>query len=327
MSLLKAYVMAISKWIELVLSYLSPTATFAYPRYQCAGFELNGLIYVAAGLDSVGNRLTSVQAYDPTTGTWTAKADLPIATYGGGSAVVSGKAYYMGGLNSPDGTSSRIYEYDPVANSWTTKATMLTPVANIQNQAFAIGASLYVPSGVASTSTYLATQAYTPGSNTWSTKASVPYGNGYYLRDAATAVYRGIGYFICGLDYNSSVLNAMYAYDPVANSWSTKATALAGDYKLGAVVPDSAMDRILTLGGPSSQHVYEYSALQNRWIDKGASTTRQEYAVAVKDHICYEIGGYWGPGGATYHNTAYRYQASPDSSYTALRDLILTGGY
>jgi len=61
----------------------------------------DGLIYVIGGYDSASEStgLTSVQAYNPTTNTWSTKASLPNATRGATATVgLDGKIYVFGGL-------------------------------------------------------------------------------------------------------------------------------------------------------------------------------------------------------------------------------------
>jgi len=64
---------------------------------------VSGKVYVAGGYDGT-NRLQDCDEYDPSTNTWTSKADMPTPGRSGpAAAAVSGKVYVVGGY---DGTNN-----------------------------------------------------------------------------------------------------------------------------------------------------------------------------------------------------------------------------
>ena len=70
-----------------------------------------------------------LQAYDPSTDTWSAKAPMPTARRALAVAVVNGKLYAIGG-NTDELTHqlvATVEVYDPATDSWSTKAPMPTP--------------------------------------------------------------------------------------------------------------------------------------------------------------------------------------------------------
>src|SRR2546426_9123415 len=68
--------------------------------------------------------LGTVEAYDPTTNTWTTKAPMPTPRHGLGTSVVNGVIYAMGG--SAGYLLGTVEAYDPATNTWSTKASMPT---------------------------------------------------------------------------------------------------------------------------------------------------------------------------------------------------------
>jgi len=74
-----------------------------------------------------GSGISTVEAYDPATDTWTQKADMPTARGYLSTSVVNGKIYAIGGTPGSWGEMlSTVEEYDPVTDTWTTKDDMPT---------------------------------------------------------------------------------------------------------------------------------------------------------------------------------------------------------
>jgi hypothetical protein len=71
--------------------------------------------------------VSSVEAYDPTTGTWITQAALPTPTDDMGAARGGdGKIYMIGGRSPTNGYLTTVDAYDPTTNTWTTVAPMPT---------------------------------------------------------------------------------------------------------------------------------------------------------------------------------------------------------
>lgn len=91
-------------------------------RNFAVGAALNGKGYVGLGCD-VGQTLnrTSFWEYDPTTDSWTAKANFPTNfTVDAGSFVIDSLLYIIGGVNlSPVSLSNQFYQYDVTSDTWT----------------------------------------------------------------------------------------------------------------------------------------------------------------------------------------------------------------
>ena len=122
---------------------------------------VNGIVYVLGG-DS-----PSVDAYNPSTNTWTSRAPIPTARSGMAVAGVNGLLYTVGGT-SGGSTSAVVEVYDPSTNAWTTKAPFPSAAAG----AAAVNGTIYVVATTGSSSRAL--YAYDAAANTWSIKAAPP---------------------------------------------------------------------------------------------------------------------------------------------------------
>ncbi len=102
------------------------TAKSGFPdffgRNMSVAVSLNGKGYVGLGcnVDQTVN-LKTFWEYDPSSDTWTAKADFPTDfTVDAGAVVYNNEMYVVGGVNlNPVSLSNQVYKYDPVLDTWT----------------------------------------------------------------------------------------------------------------------------------------------------------------------------------------------------------------
>jgi N-acetylneuraminic acid mutarotase/glucose/arabinose dehydrogenase len=95
---------------------------------------LNGKLYVFGGRTrnadgtTVNGTLNTVEMFDPSTGTWTARAPMPTGRRTMVVGTLNGRAQVMGGEAAPNGSAfGQNEEYDPVADAWTALRSMPTP--------------------------------------------------------------------------------------------------------------------------------------------------------------------------------------------------------
>jgi N-acetylneuraminic acid mutarotase len=217
--------------VEVYNPNLDPwTAAAPLPRVTFLSRDLNigpsaaaatdpdGTIYsLLGGADTAGSATTVVQAYDPKTNTWMARAPLPAPlgfTPGGSYAAVAGrdgKIYVVGGDKG-----DHVQRYDPGLNRWITRAAVpiqlfaLQVAAGLDGKIYAIGYP--IPSRPT-------VEVYDPASNTWAGGAPLPTG-GY--RPLAAATGRDGKIYVFGRQTVPNYARTIEVYDPHANSWTTK---------------------------------------------------------------------------------------------------------
>ena len=84
---------------------------------------LDGKLYAVGGYDGLGESLSSVERYDPTSNTWEAVAPMTTARGSHAVAVLDGKLYAVGGRGL-DGRLSSVERYDPAVGAWEAVASM-----------------------------------------------------------------------------------------------------------------------------------------------------------------------------------------------------------
>ena len=97
---------------------------------------INGTLYAVEGVDSTHNVVSTNEAYDPKTDTWTERSPMPTARHHLASLVVDGKLYAIGGRLLGNGIPRPVNEalsnfndneaYDPKQDSWTILSPMPT---------------------------------------------------------------------------------------------------------------------------------------------------------------------------------------------------------
>ena len=169
----RAFDPATSTWASLTPM---PTARGA-PGFA----SLNGLLYAIGGRDGTtigtGNILTSNEAYDPVTDTWTVLAPLPIAVSDNYATVAINNKIYVfggstgGGLAGPATNVGQIY--DPITDTWRNGAPM--PTARKAHMAAEICGKVAVFGGVVAGSVNTdVTEIYDPVTNTWTAGPALP---------------------------------------------------------------------------------------------------------------------------------------------------------
>ena len=86
-----------------------------------AAAAIDGKLYVMGGYN--GQRLSSVELYDPATNAWEAVAPMSTARIASAAAVSDGKLYVMGGYDG-QGRLSSVEQYDPAKDEWVAMASM-----------------------------------------------------------------------------------------------------------------------------------------------------------------------------------------------------------
>jgi N-acetylneuraminic acid mutarotase len=175
---------------------------------------INGILYAVGGNAPVGvggvHVLSTVEAYDPATNTWSTKAPMPTPRDGLAVAVVNGILYAIGGDVSVFGAAlNKVEAYDPVTNTWTTKTPL--PIARAWISAGVLANKIYIAGGRTGGNSgpqVSLVQVYDPVTNAWTNAPpmlSARWGMGVAAAN--------------GMLYTVGNYTRAEAFNPATNSW------------------------------------------------------------------------------------------------------------
>src|SRR3989449_1194406 len=204
-------------------------ASIPTPRTGLAVGVVNGILYAVGGsithfgVGGYTEFLSTVEAYNPSTNSWTTKAPLPTPRGELTVGVVDGIPYALGGHRSQtEPTLDTMDAYDPVRNVWTAKAPMPTPrgghaVGVAKGTLFTVGGW-----GVKTGPTGLV-EAYDPITNKWTAKASMPTPRVGLGVGVVNGMLYAVGGSCCNPGHGSRILDTVEVYDPTTDTWTAKA--------------------------------------------------------------------------------------------------------
>src|SRR2546425_13346941 len=130
------------------------------PQEGLAVGVVNGILYavggqiVHAGVGGYVEFLSTVEAYDPSTNSWSSKAPLPTPRGGLTVGVVNGILYALGGFREDSKPFTDTMDaYDPVRNMWTAKGPMAAiprggAVGGVKGGLYVLGGGTRGPNGL-----------------------------------------------------------------------------------------------------------------------------------------------------------------------------------
>jgi N-acetylneuraminic acid mutarotase len=286
-------------------------------RSYHAAAVVNGKIYVLGGGGADNKVVASVQVYDPATGTWAARADMPSPRALFGASAVGGTIYVVGGTVRGLDKLALVEAYDTATDTWTRKADMPTPrnalsTAVVDGKVYAIGgwgfdrpeagleASLKAGGGDFST-----VEVYDPATDTWATRADMPTARSHMTVSAFGGKIYAIGGGTPRLGADL-YLSLMEVYDTATNRWSPAADMTIPRSVMSSSVIDG---RIYVMGGAMGPGRYStqeermrglrtlsvveiYDPTSRRWTKgRDLATARGWFSTSVVDGKVYVIGG------------------------------------
>ena len=215
----------------------------------------NGNVYVLGGGVAVGtggNRYAEVDAYNPSSDSWSHLTDLPAVRSDFGATVgQDGRLYVFSGFDANSNYSTDALAYNPSSGTWSTLAPM--PDARFDFQAITgTDGRIYVIGGLASDfSTPTRVDIYNPATNQWTQGGNMHMGRANF---GAALGADGKIYVFGGNDLggNGSGIITAEVYDPSSGTW-TNLPSLASATANPAVTTGSD-GRIYILGGSQNNH-------------------------------------------------------------------------
>jgi uncharacterized repeat protein (TIGR01451 family) len=214
---------------------------------------------------------TTTAYYDIATNTWTAKSGTIGADLAGSGQLPYNGAYLYGTVFG----TGKVYRYDIAANTW---ASILTPPAGFTTAHGVnalIGNDLYelFYNGTGSNWVRLtgtAENAAVPTTNTYTTRLINPA----VSRSPLQGAYNGTHI------YGNVSTAQLYRYDPVANTWLTRAAAPAA---IGEIVASQTTGMVYALkDGVANPVLYKYNPTTNTWSTlAGITSTATIYYMAI----------------------------------------------
>ena len=192
-----------------------------------------GLVYASGG--SAGSTpTTGLFAYDPSTNTWTEKADLPLRRSAHVLVAAANQLFVVGGVGDRPGVT---LAYDPSTDRWTERAAI--PTLREHLSAAALDDRIYVAGGRWGSAGNLgAFEVYDPAGDTWQTLPPLPS-----RRGGLTASFLDGKLHVLGgeaLD-SGATFPQHEVYDPVTGAWSAEADMPTPRHGLGSAVLDHTL--------------------------------------------------------------------------------------
>jgi N-acetylneuraminic acid mutarotase len=263
------------------------------------GFSIGNYGYAGlGGQDGPQNLSDKLFQFDPSTNSWTRKANFPgKARVAPACFVVGDNAYLVTGSVKNGGTCvTECWQYNSTTNTWTQKANF-PGSARTYAVGFAIDSLGYVGTGANELGDFCKDfYAYHPSTDTWTRIADFP---GIARSCANGFGVGGNGYVCFGQDslFSSAWLkNDMWEYDPLTNSWTQKNSLLGHAYYCASgfaicnnIYVGSGVDSALGW----NHTFWKYNTLSDTWSQEASVpgiTKMQGAAFAIGDTGYYGFG-------------------------------------
>ena len=268
------------------------------PQTYAATATINGKLYVVGGYNY--SVLNTLRVYDPLSGTWdNSKKVMPTARYLARAAAIDGKLYVVGGIDGQNHTLNKLEVYDPVQDTWSSTEKQPMIKSRFSPAIGNINGKLYVAGGGRDNSEntgvpHDSVEMYDPIQNTWvllssTATMSIP------LYDSAYGVIDGKLYVAGGWN-GTYATNEVEVFDPVAQTWTTKAP-------MSTIRQNPAFDvingQLFVAGGwdrPNNVNLASfevYNPASNTWATKiSMSYARTGAAGGGMNGKFYVVGGY-----------------------------------
>lgn len=274
--------------------WISKTSS-SVARYAVASAVYGNKLYVFGGYN--GSYLTTMEYFDPSTNSWTARASAGTATHYHAMAEMGGVIYSIGGQLSGGGPTATTTGYTVATNAWAAKTAM--PVAKTFLTAASTGSAIYAIGGSTTLSEAgsVATN-YMYNGSTWTTKQAMPT-----ARCNIASVYENGKIHVFGGLLTSGAVSTLHeVYNVSANTWSTAAALPIGMNLPNAFHADGKIYVICQDG----LGFYQYDTATDSWVKlENPQTPRYAGAAGYINGYMYLAQGYNNSAGTIATVEAY----------------------
>ncbi|HEX6428706.1 MAG TPA: kelch repeat-containing protein [Niastella sp.] len=244
-------------------------------RSEAVSFTINDTVFVGTGMTS-SKRLEDFWKYSLDKRYWTRIADFKGGQRSQAIAfAVNNKGYVGTGLDKDLNYTKDMWQYSPDSNGWAPRVDFFG-TARRDAVAFIANGNAYVATGY--DDNYLKdVWQYNASADSWSQKAGIA---GSKRAEAAVFTVNNKVYLVSG-NNNTSALNDLQVYDPVADTWTTlrkltNSSDESYDDKYTSIIRYNAATFVidnkayLTTGesGSMNSHTWEYDAATDTWTEK-----------------------------------------------------------
>jgi N-acetylneuraminic acid mutarotase len=236
------------------------------------------ILYVFGGLrdgastidPSLDDYVTTIQAYDYASNSWTTKASSFQGYWMSGVGLIDGKLYIPGGFaQTPAGHRAQrtLHVYDPALDVMTTRAPLPRPV--VGGVSGVIDGRLYVFTGGCVPCEGFVSRRfyrYDPATNTWTFLNWSPHGHLF----GAGGVINGKFYIAGGINETRDNSDDLDVYDPVSGRWTTRAPMPDIVANVGGGVLNNKLYLVGGEVGPdkeANKRVFVYDPASNTWSE------------------------------------------------------------
>ena len=145
-------------------------ASMKAPRGDLTLDAVGDTLYAIGGWQ--GRCLSTIEAYDIATDTWSTKADSPTAICGQATCVVDGQIWFIGGLEAQGQFTTATQIYDPLTETWEQRPPIPTPRFGLS--ASIVDGKIYTIGGIADDVNLSTVEVFTPEG--WVTQSVSPHG-------------------------------------------------------------------------------------------------------------------------------------------------------
>jgi N-acetylneuraminic acid mutarotase len=220
----------------------SPAPQLTHRRSYPASAEIDGKIYVAAGMvGETGRPLDFLERFDPARNEWTSLTPLPVSFSAAAGAGLGGRFWVIGGDNSPEADGRQVYSYDLAADRWRSEPRL--PATRMNLAAVSFRGKLYAIGGLDPLHPTRTVFVYDPAAERWSEATPMPVA----LHAHSASVYRNEIWVFGGRDRSVARQRGVWIYNVERGAWrrgpslpaamDTLSTAVNGD-RIDALVDD-----------------------------------------------------------------------------------------